>query len=196
MDVLSVIHGSNARSGVFGEAVRERGHRLDEWSLAWGDPLPLPLDSYGAVLVFGGAMHADQDDRHPWLREENLFIQRLLDQHVPLFGVCLGHQAIGQVFGGRVVRAPAPVHGKPARITHDGRTIFAGLTQGFQAGRYHSLIVERATLPGCLEVSATTPDGLIMAVRHRELPVEGVQFHPESIITPEGKRLLENFLNH
>jgi anthranilate synthase/aminodeoxychorismate synthase-like glutamine amidotransferase len=114
---------------------------------------------------------------------------------VPLLGVCLGHQAIGQAFGGRVVRAPAPVHGKPAEIEHDGRTIFHGLSPRFHAGRYHSLVVERASLPACLEISATTPDGLIMGLRHRTLAVEGVQFHPESIITPEGKRLLENFLN-
>ncbi|HEX8070812.1 MAG TPA: aminodeoxychorismate/anthranilate synthase component II [Pyrinomonadaceae bacterium] len=113
---------------------------------------------------------------------------------VPVLGVCLGHQAIGQVFGGRVVRAPVPVHGKPALIAHDGRTIFQGLTQGFEAGRYHSLVVERASLPACLEVSAETGDGLIMGLRHRTLPVEGVQFHPESILTPEGKRLLANFL--
>lgn len=113
---------------------------------------------------------------------------------VPVLGVCLGHQAIGQAFGGRVVRAPVPVHGKPAEIEHDGRTIFQNLPPRFKAGRYHSLVVERATLPDCLEISATTPDGLIMALRHRRLPIEGVQFHPESILTPEGKRLLENFL--
>ena len=113
---------------------------------------------------------------------------------VPILGVCLGHQAIGQVFGGRVVRAPAPVHGKPAEIEHDGRTIFKGLPPRFKAGRYHSLIVERASVPDCLEVSATSTDGLVMALRHRALPIEGVQFHPESILTPEGKRLLENFL--
>ena len=113
---------------------------------------------------------------------------------VPLLGVCLGHQAIGQVFGGRVVRAPVPVHGKPAEICHDGRTIYEGLEDPFRAGRYHSLVVERDTLPGCLEVSATVPDGLIMGLRQRELKVEGVQFHPESILTTEGKRLLANFL--
>jgi anthranilate synthase/aminodeoxychorismate synthase-like glutamine amidotransferase len=112
----------------------------------------------------------------------------------PLLGVCLGHQAIGQVFGGRVVRAPAPVHGKPAEICHDGKTIFEGLEYRFPAARYHSLVVERESLPDCLEVSAATPDGVIMALRHRELPVEGVQFHPESILTTEGKRLLANFL--
>jgi para-aminobenzoate synthetase component 2 len=112
----------------------------------------------------------------------------------PLLGVCLGHQAIGQVFGGRVVRAPAPVHGKPSEICHDGKTIFEGLDYRFAAGRYHSLVVERDSLPDCLEVTATTPDGLIMGLRHREFPVEGVQFHPESILTTEGKRLLANFL--
>ncbi|MDQ3684398.1 MAG: aminodeoxychorismate/anthranilate synthase component II [Acidobacteriota bacterium] len=114
---------------------------------------------------------------------------------VPILGVCLGHQAIGQVFGGRVVRAPVPVHGKPAEICHDGKTIFAGLEYRFKAGRYHSLIVERETLPQCLEVSATTPDGLIMGLRHCEMKIEGVQFHPESILTTEGKQLLANFLN-
>ncbi len=113
---------------------------------------------------------------------------------VPILGVCLGHQAIGEVFGGRVVRAPVPVHGKPAEICHDGRTIFDGLEYRFKAGRYHSLIVERETLPGCLEVSATTPDGIIMGMRHREMKIEGVQFHPESILTTEGKALLSNFL--
>ncbi|MCA1556351.1 MAG: gamma-glutamyl-gamma-aminobutyrate hydrolase family protein, partial [Acidobacteria bacterium] len=95
----------------------------------------------------------------------------------------------------RVVRAPLPVHGKPAGIKHDGRTIFKGLPQNFKAGRYHSLVVERATLPACLEVSATTADDLIMGLRHRELNIEGVQFHPESILTTEGKRLLANFLH-
>jgi anthranilate synthase/aminodeoxychorismate synthase-like glutamine amidotransferase len=113
---------------------------------------------------------------------------------VPLLGVCLGHQAIGEAFGGRVVRAPAPVHGKPAEIEHDGRTIFGGLSQRFRAGRYHSLVVERGSVPDCLEISATTPDGLVMGLRHRELAVEGVQFHPESIITDEGMKLLANFL--
>jgi anthranilate synthase/aminodeoxychorismate synthase-like glutamine amidotransferase len=114
--------------------------------------------------------------------------------HVPVLGVCLGHQAIGQIFGGRVVRGPEPVHGKPAEICHDGRTIFEGLEYRFAAARYHSLVVERENLPNCLEVSATTPEGVIMGLRHRRLKVEGVQFHPESILTTEGKRLLANFL--
>lgn len=112
---------------------------------------------------------------------------------VPLLGVCLGHQAIGQAFGGRVVRAPELMHGKASEVSHDGKTIFAGLSDRFQAGRYHSLIVERESLPECLEVSASTND-IIMGLRHRELKVEGVQFHPESILTSEGKQLLANFL--
>jgi anthranilate synthase/aminodeoxychorismate synthase-like glutamine amidotransferase len=113
---------------------------------------------------------------------------------IPVLGVCLGHQAIGQAFGGRVVHAGVLVHGKTSRIHHDGRTIFNGLPNPFIATRYHSLVVERATLPSCLEVSAETEDKLIMAIRHRELPVEGVQFHPESILTSEGKALLRNFI--
>ena len=113
---------------------------------------------------------------------------------IPVLGVCLGHRAIGQVFGARVVRAANLCHGKSSPVEHDGKTIFAGLNQSFSAGRYHSLIVEENTLPSCLEVSARTPDGIIMGLRHRELKVEGVQFHPESIMTPEGKKLLANFL--
>lgn len=114
----------------------------------------------------------------------------------PILGVCLGHQAIGQVFGGNVVRAPEPVHGKPSIVYHDGRGVFRGVSHEFEAGRYHSLIVEESSLPDCLEISARTDDGLIMGLRHRELRVEGVQFHPESILTPEGKKLLNNFLNY
>ncbi len=113
---------------------------------------------------------------------------------IPLLGVCLGHQAIGQAFGGRVVRAPELMHGKASEVSHDGRTIFAGLDDTFIAGRYHSLIVEKESLPQCLEVSASTPDGVIMGLRHREWKIEGVQFHPESILTPQGKQLLGNFL--
>lgn len=114
---------------------------------------------------------------------------------LPILGVCLGHQAIGQVFGGRVVRAPRLVHGKSSQVQHDGQTIFDGLENPFPAGRYHSLIVERETFPGELEISATTPNGTIMGLRHRKLKIEGVQFHPESIMTTEGKKLLANFLS-
>lgn len=114
---------------------------------------------------------------------------------IPILGVCLGHQAIGQHFGGKVIRAPEPVHGKPVEVSHDGKTIFEGIEGTFNAGRYHSLIVERESLPQSLEISAESPDGLIMAMRHRTLPIEGVQFHPESILTEHGKIMLRNFLS-
>ena len=113
---------------------------------------------------------------------------------VPLLGVCLGHQSLGQAFGGHIVRAPSLMHGKTSEIHHDGRTIFAELPQPFTATRYHSLVIAPETLPECLEVSARTADGVIMAVRHRQHPLEGVQFHPESILTTAGKPLLANFL--
>jgi len=113
---------------------------------------------------------------------------------VPILGVCLGHQSIGQAFGGRVVRAQQVVHGKGSAVFHDGKSIFAGLESPFRAGRYHSLVVERESLPSCLEVSAETSDGVIMGLRHREKKIEGVQFHPESILTEEGRKLLANFL--
>src|ERR1700691_4295739 len=113
---------------------------------------------------------------------------------VPILGVCLGHQAIGAAFGGRVIRAPKLMHGKTSEIEHDGRTIFHGLPQSFIATRYHSLIVERKSLPRELEISAETEDGTIMGFRHRKLPVEGVQFHPESVLTGAGFDLLKNFL--
>jgi anthranilate synthase/aminodeoxychorismate synthase-like glutamine amidotransferase len=124
----------------------------------------------------------------------SLEVLKQFTNKVPILGVCLGHQAIGQMFGGRVIRAPEPVHGKPVEIRHDGKTIFAGLEDNFSAGRYHSLIVERGTLPECLEISATSPDGLIMGLRHKTYKIEGVQFHPESILTTEGKKLLQNFI--
>jgi anthranilate synthase/aminodeoxychorismate synthase-like glutamine amidotransferase len=114
---------------------------------------------------------------------------------IPILGVCLGHQAIGAAFGGRVVRAKKVMHGKTSEIHHDGRTIFRGLPQEFVATRYHSLIVERKSLPQALEISAETEDGTIMGLRHREMKVEGVQFHPESVLTTSGFKLLENFLS-
>ena len=113
---------------------------------------------------------------------------------IPILGVCLGHQAIGQVFGGDVVQAPSLMHGKTSAIHHDGKGVFEGLPDPFTATRYHSLVVEPATVPGELEVTARTADGVIMGLRHRTLAVEGVQFHPESLLTPEGPSLLANFL--
>lgn len=113
---------------------------------------------------------------------------------IPILGVCLGHQSIGQAFGGKVVGAPHIMHGKVSDVCHDGKSIFLGLPDPFVATRYHSLVVERESLPDCLEISAETTDGIIMGLRHKELAVEGVQFHPESILTGEGKNLLKNFL--
>jgi anthranilate synthase/aminodeoxychorismate synthase-like glutamine amidotransferase len=113
---------------------------------------------------------------------------------IPIFGVCLGHQSIGQAFGGKIVRAARVMHGKTSKILHDEKGVFAGLPNPFEATRYHSLLIERASLPDCLDVTAKTPDEEIMAVRHKTLAVEGVQFHPESYLTKVGKQLLRNFL--
>lgn len=115
---------------------------------------------------------------------------------IPIFGVCLGHQSIAQAFQGEVVQAEKLMHGKTSEMFHDGKTIFQGLPNPFPATRYHSLIVKRETLPDCFEISAWTNEGEIMAIRHKELPIEGVQFHPESIMTSSGKELLWNFVNH
>ncbi len=113
---------------------------------------------------------------------------------VPLLGVCLGHQAIGQAYGGKVVRAPAPMHGKLSRIHHTGKSVFTGLEDGFEATRYHSLVVERASFPDVLEITAETDDGIIMGLKHKTHPVHGVQFHPESIASQNGHAMLKNFL--
>ena len=114
---------------------------------------------------------------------------------LPIFGICLGHQAIGEVFGGKVVRAKEIVHGKTSRLKHCGTGIYRGLAQGVEVGRYHSLIIERETLPDCLEVTSELDDGTIMGVRHKNFDVEGIQFHPESILTPDGRTMMENFLS-
>lgn len=114
--------------------------------------------------------------------------------HIPLLGVCLGHQAIGAAFGAKIAPAPTIMHGKLSTIHHDGEGVFNSLPQDFPATRYHSLVVERDSLPGCLLISAETPDGVIMGLRHRDYPIEGVQFHPESILTAHGRDLLRNFL--
>ena len=116
-------------------------------------------------------------------------------QTIPIMGVCLGHQAIGYAFGAEVVRAGRVMHGKTSLILNDGRTIFAGLPSPLTAGRYHSLIVDRTSLPACLKITAETAEGEVMGLRHETYPVEGLQFHPESILTPQGKRIIRNFLN-
>jgi len=123
-----------------------------------------------------------------------LDVIRNLSGKVPIFGVCLGHQSIGQAYGGNVIRAPRLMHGKTSPIEHDGKSLFAGLPSPFEATRYHSLIVEESSLPATLEVSARTAEGEIMGLRHKSLPVEGVQFHPESILTDHGLKMVENWL--
>lgn len=115
---------------------------------------------------------------------------------LPIMGICLGHQSIGFAFGGDVVRAQRIMHGKVSPVEHDGKTIFAGLPNPFTAGRYHSLVVRPETLPSCLEASAKTAEGEIMGLRHKDYPVEGIQFHPESVLTPQGKRIIRNFLKY
>ncbi len=120
-------------------------------------------------------------------------IQRFAGQ-IPILGVCLGHQSIGHAFGGKIVRAGRLMHGKTSPVLHDNRGVFEGMPDGFKATRYHSLLIERDSLPDCLEVSAETAEGEIMGVRHKTLAVEGVQFHPESVLTEEGRRILENFV--
>jgi len=140
MDVLAVIHGESVRSGVFGDVVGERGHRLEEWSLAWDTPLPRPLDAYGAVLVFGGAMHADQDQHHPWLREEDLFLHRLLDLHTPVLGICLGAQLLAKAAHAPVIPASeAEIGWFPVELTEAAADdpVLARLPQSFVAFQWH-----------------------------------------------------------
>lgn len=123
-------------------------------------------------------------------------VVREFHKTIPTMGICLGHQSIGYAFGGEIVRAGRIMHGKVSPVHHDGKTIFTGLPDPFTAGRYHSLVVRPETLPSCLEVSARTAEGEIMGLRHKEFPVEGIQFHPESVLTPQGKRILRNFIKH
>jgi anthranilate synthase/aminodeoxychorismate synthase-like glutamine amidotransferase len=120
---------------------------------------------------------------------------RELGGRLPILGVCLGHQAIGEAFGGHIVRAPRPVHGKSSRVKHDGRGIFVDVPEEIEVARYHSLVIEPETCPAVLEVTAVTADGIIMGVRHRSLPIEGVQFHPESVLTSDGVKILSNFVH-
>lgn len=122
-------------------------------------------------------------------------IEAAAQSDIPLLGVCLGHQAIGQAFGGRVIRAPLAIHGKQSRIKHHEQGLFRGLAQDLLVTRYHSLIVDATNLPNCLEITANTDDGIIMGLRHRQKPIEGVQFHPESVLTEHGLTMLENFVN-
>ena len=122
-------------------------------------------------------------------------IKASADNDLPLFGVCLGHQCLGQIYGGKVIRAPAPMHGKTSQMFHEGKSVFKDLPSPFEATRYHSLIVEKETLPDCLDITANTDDGIIMGLQHKEKPLHGVQFHPESIATQHGHQMVQNFLD-
>jgi GMP synthase (glutamine-hydrolysing) len=177
MDVLAVIHGDKVRAGVFGDVIAARGHRLEEWSLAWDKPLQRPLDAYAGVLVFGGAMHADQDENHPWLRDENFFLQRLLDLHTPVLGICLGAQLLAQA-------AHAPVHPSdeveigwyPVELTEDaaGDPLLGRLPQRFDAFQWHYYTY--GVPAGGVELARS--DTCTQAFRLGD-SAWGVQFHPE-----------------
>ena len=170
------------------QAVANLGHPLqvvrnDRISLA-----DISVANYDAIIISPGPGTPDDAGLSKQIVRE--FAGKL-----PILGICLGHQVIGEVFGGNVVRAPQPVHGKTTEVAHQGDGLYTDLPQPFTAGRYHSLIVEEASLPECLEVTARNEENLIMGLRHRQFNVQGVQFHPESILTPVGDKLLANFLS-
>jgi anthranilate synthase component 2 len=150
------------------------------------------LDAAGVAA--SGASHLVVSPGPCTPHEAGVSVAAISQSKVPVLGVCLGHQSIGAAFGGKVIRAPLPVHGKAAFIRHADQGVFTGVSQGFQAARYHSLIVEASSLPAELEATAWTDNGLIMALRHRTKPVVGFQFHPESVLTPEGPKMVRNFL--
>jgi GMP synthase (glutamine-hydrolysing) len=176
MHVLAVIHGEKVRAGVFGDAVAARGHRLDEWSLAWDTSLPRPLDSYGAVLVFGGAMHADQEGHHPWLREENFFLQRLLDLHKPVLGICLGAQLLAKAAHADVGPASEPEIGwYDVELTDDAADdpLLGGLPSRFAAFQWH--YYTHGVPAGAVELARSR----VCTQAFRLGNAWGVQFHPE-----------------
>ena len=152
----------------------------------------MPLDAIrekhyaGIVISPGPGVPKDAGISEDVIRE--------LGKSTPILGICLGHQAIGEVFGGKVVQAGETIHGKVSKLRHDGKGLYEGLSQGMEVGRYHSLIVDQASLPDCLAITSELDSGMIMGFRHKSYPIEGIQFHPESILTPDGKKLMENFL--
>ncbi len=177
MNVLSVVHGGNARAGVFADVVLERGHAFEEWSLAWGKAPPRPVDAYDAVIVFGGSMHADQDDRHPWLREETLFIQRILDTHQPVLGVCLGAQLLARAAHAPVMPAPEPEigwHEVELTPAAEDDPVLGALPKRFVAFQWHYYTY--AVPAGAVELARSRV--CTQAFRLGEV-AWGVQFHPE-----------------
>ena len=181
MDILSVIHGEKVRAGVFGDAIGARGHHLEEWSLAWGTPLPRPLEEYGAVLVFGGAMHADQEGEHPWLREENAFLQQLLAARKPVLGVCLGSQLLAKATHAHVGPASEPEIGWfPVELTDDAADdpVLGAMPARFVAFQWHYYVHE---LPeGAVELAR---NALCTQAFRLGDSAWGVQFHPEVTLT-------------
>ncbi len=188
MDVLAVIHGEDCRAGVFGDVVAERGHRLQEWSLAWRTPPPHPIDAYGALLILGGAMHADQADRHPWLLEENLFLQRVLDLRLPALGVCLGAQLLAKAAHADVMPAPEPEVGWfPVELTVEAAAdpVFSRLPERFDAFQWH--YYTHGLPAGAVELarSAVCTQGFRLGER-----VWGTQFHAE-VTAPQVERWID-----
>ncbi len=177
MNVLAVVHGADAPPGSFGHVVEERGHRLETWSVAWGTPPPRPVDGYGAVMLFGGAMHADEEQYHPWLREEHLFIEQLLDRRVPLLGVCLGAQLVAKAAGATVRRAAEPEIGwVDVELTGDAASdpVFAELPARFSAFQWHYYAFDVPAGARELARSSVCPQAFRLGDA-----AWGVQFHPE-----------------
>ncbi len=177
MNVLAVVHGANCPPGAFRTELERRGHEVDEWSLAWGSPPPRPIDDYGAVMIFGGSMHADQDDHHPWLRDEQLFLQRLLDLHMPLLGVCLGSQLIAKAAHAPVGALAMPEVGWiDIELTEEAADdpVFSALPERFSAFQWHFYGFDVPA--GGVELARS--DGCAQAFRLGEV-AWGVQFHPE-----------------